>query len=83
MGWSGEAEPSRKQVHDTHHPLDITDFYEAQKDVAIVRSRVFRDLRAPKFLGGFEATLPSLEDTSLPRMDPPMPIWLYSMFTTE
>ncbi|KAL8292628.1 hypothetical protein RQP46_001240 [Phenoliferia psychrophenolica] len=32
-------------------------YYEAQKDAALVRTRVFRDLRTPKFFGYFESNI--------------------------
>ncbi|KAK4705455.1 hypothetical protein P7C70_g745, partial [Phenoliferia sp. Uapishka_3] len=45
------------EVHDTHHPLDITAYYEEQKDAALVRARVFRELRLPKFFAHFESNI--------------------------
>jgi len=45
------------EVHDTHHPLGTSLYYEDQKPEAIRRAQVFVDQRLPKFLGYFEATL--------------------------
>ena len=45
------------EVHDTHHPLATGDYYEDQKDAALVRSADFLRSRMPKYLGYFERTL--------------------------
>lgn len=45
------------EVHDTHHPLSVSLYYEDQREAALVRSKVFRDERLPKFLGWFEQVL--------------------------
>jgi glutathione S-transferase len=42
------------EAHDTHHPLDITEHYEAQQDAARIRALAFQDKRLPKFLDWFE-----------------------------
>ena len=45
------------QVHDTHHPIDVGEFYEKQKDAAVARSQAFRSARLPKFFGHFERNI--------------------------
>jgi glutathione S-transferase len=43
------------EVHDTHHPIANSLYYEDQKPEALRRAKLFRELRIPKFLGCFEA----------------------------
>ena len=43
------------EVHDTHHPIANSLYYEDQKPEALRRAKLFRELRIPKFLGYFEA----------------------------
>jgi len=38
------------EVHDTHHPLSVMDYYEDQKEAALQRAKVFRERRLEKFL---------------------------------
>lgn len=45
------------EVHDTHHPIAKSLYYEEQKPESIKRARLFRELRMPKFLGYFERIL--------------------------
>jgi glutathione S-transferase len=45
------------EAHDTHHPLDVGDWYRNQKPEAVRRARVFRETRMPKYLGWFESVL--------------------------
>ena len=45
------------EVHDTHHPIGTSLYYEDQKDEARVASKHFRAERLPKFLGYFESVL--------------------------
>jgi glutathione S-transferase len=45
------------ELHDTHHPLGPSDYYENQKKEAKRRSADFLENRAPKFLGYFERVL--------------------------
>ena len=45
------------EVHDTHHPVASTQYYEDQKEAARVRSADFLEHRMPKFLGYFETVL--------------------------
>lgn len=47
------------EVHDTHHPIAISLYYEDQKREAQRRSEHFRDERLPKFLRYFEGVLAS------------------------
>jgi glutathione S-transferase len=42
------------EAHDTHHPGGSNLAYEEQTEEALVRSKSFREARAPKFLGYFE-----------------------------
>lgn len=42
------------EVHDTHHPISTTLYYEDQKPEALRRTRLFVTHRLPKFLGYFE-----------------------------
>src|SRR5947207_11137406 len=45
------------EVHDTHHPLGPTLYYEDQRAAAKRRTAEFWKLRVPKFLGYFEELL--------------------------
>ena len=45
------------EIHDTHHPLGSSLYYEQQLAAAKRRSREFRALRMQKFLGYFERVL--------------------------
>lgn len=45
------------EVHDTHHPIATSKYYEDQKDEAKARSSEFVRNRLPKFLGYFERVL--------------------------
>ncbi|MBB4273008.1 glutathione S-transferase [Rhizobium mongolense] len=45
------------EVHDTHHPIATSLYYEDQKDEAKARSAEFIKERIPKFLGYFERVL--------------------------
>lgn len=45
------------EVHDTHHPLGPTEYYEDQKPEARKRARLFLKHRLPKFLEYFETVL--------------------------
>jgi glutathione S-transferase len=45
------------EIHDTHHPLGVSFYYEDQKKEAKRRSKDFLKNRAPKFLGYFERAL--------------------------
>ncbi|MEZ4407740.1 MAG: glutathione S-transferase [Polyangiales bacterium] len=45
------------EIHDTHHPADVTVRYEEQKDEAQRRARAFVKNRVPKYLGYFERAL--------------------------
>jgi glutathione S-transferase len=45
------------EVHDTHHPIASSAYYEEQKDEARRRAQTFRKERLPKFLGYFEANV--------------------------
>jgi glutathione S-transferase len=45
------------EIHDTHHPLGPTLYYEDQRPAAKRRTKEFRDERVPKFLGYFEGLI--------------------------
>jgi glutathione S-transferase len=45
------------EVHDTHHPIAVSLYYDDQRDEAKRRARHLRDERLPKFLGWFEQAL--------------------------
>jgi glutathione S-transferase len=45
------------EVHDTHHPVAVSLYYEDQKPEARRRASSFRDERIPKYLGYFEQIL--------------------------
>lgn len=45
------------EVHDTHHPIASSLYYEDQKPEAKKRTCDFWDERAPKYLGYFESLL--------------------------
>lgn len=45
------------ETHDTHHPVAVAQYYEAQKDEALKKAKDFRESRIPKFLGFFERVL--------------------------
>jgi glutathione S-transferase len=45
------------EVHDTHHPIASHEYYDAQKQQALLRAASFRDVRMPKFLRYFENNL--------------------------
>lgn len=45
------------EVHDTHHPIAGSQYYEDQKTEATARAKNLRSERLPKFLGYFERVL--------------------------
>ncbi len=45
------------EIHDVHHPIASSLYYEDQKPEAKRRSRVFLDERVPKFLGYFDGVI--------------------------
>jgi glutathione S-transferase len=45
------------EVHDVHHPIAVSLYYEEQKREAKRRARYFRDERVPKYLDYFENVL--------------------------
>jgi len=45
------------EIHDTHHPIAASLYYEDQRDEALRRAADFRDNRAPKYLDYFERVL--------------------------
>jgi glutathione S-transferase len=46
-----------KEIHDTHHPIATSLYYEDQKEAAKAYSAAFLSERMPKFLGYFEDVL--------------------------
>jgi len=45
------------EIHDTHHPVAVSLYYEDQRQEALRRAAEFRNNRLPKFLGWFETIL--------------------------
>lgn len=45
------------EIHDTHHPISASEYYEDQKQEAAARAQSMRGERLPKFLGYFEDVL--------------------------
>lgn len=45
------------ETHDTHHPIAVGEYYEAQKEEARKRAAAFVGERLPKFLGYFDRVL--------------------------
>jgi glutathione S-transferase len=45
------------EVHDTHHPIAVDDYYDKQKDAAVQRTKSFKHARLPKFLGYIERNI--------------------------
>ncbi len=45
------------EIHDTHHPIASSLYYEDQRDAARARAREFVKSRMPKYLGYFERVL--------------------------
>lgn len=52
------------EIHDTHHPIATSKYYEEQKDEAKARTAEFLKHRVPKFLGYFERVLTQNPDGS-------------------
>jgi glutathione S-transferase len=50
------------EIHDVHHPVDVSLYYDEQKPEAARRARSFREERLPKFLGYFEQVLAANPD---------------------
>jgi glutathione S-transferase len=50
------------EAHDTHHPVDVSEYYENQKEEALKKATSFREKRIPKFFGFFERVLKRNED---------------------
>lgn len=44
------------EIHDTHHPISL-DYYESQKDEALLKAKCVREQRLPKFFGYFSRVL--------------------------
>lgn len=45
------------EIHDTHHPIGVSLYYEQQKEEARRRAACFREQRLPRFLEYFEQVL--------------------------
>jgi len=45
------------EAHDTHHPVAVMEYYEDQKECALLKSRDFRKNRMPKFFEYFQRVL--------------------------
>ena len=50
------------EIHDVHHPVGASLYYDEQRPEAVRRGRPFRDERMPKFLGYFEQVLATNPD---------------------
>jgi glutathione S-transferase len=53
------------EVHDTHHPVSTTLYYEQQKAEALARTTAFLEHRLPKFLRYFERAVQPHATTAL------------------
>ncbi|WP_251976543.1 glutathione S-transferase [Salinicola avicenniae] len=51
------------EIHDTHHPIGVSLYYEDQKREALQRTEVFVQERLPKFLHYFERVLAANADS--------------------
>jgi len=59
------------EVHDVHHPIGSSLYYEDQKAEALRRAKDFRRSRLPRFIGWFETVLdrnPRNEGAAVPRL---------------
>ncbi|HEU0036273.1 MAG TPA: glutathione S-transferase [Kofleriaceae bacterium] len=45
------------EVHDTHHPVAVDQYYDDQRDAAALRAKSFRTARLPKFLRYLERNI--------------------------
>lgn len=45
------------EVHDTHHPIAVMQYYKDQKEESLKKAKDVRETRIPKFLSYFERTL--------------------------
>jgi glutathione S-transferase len=45
------------EIHDTHHPVSLDDYYADQETEALRRAANFRESRMPKYLGWFNSIL--------------------------
>jgi glutathione S-transferase len=45
------------EVHDTHHPIAVSQYYEQQRATARKRAKFFCDERIPKYLDYFESVI--------------------------
>ena len=45
------------EAHDTHHAIDVTLYYEDQREEALRKAKWFREYRIPKFFSHFERVL--------------------------
>lgn len=50
------------EIHDVHHPVGVSLYFDEQKPEATRRARTFREERLPKFLGYFEQVLAANPD---------------------
>ncbi|WP_017462615.1 glutathione S-transferase [Dyella ginsengisoli] len=57
LQWQLTIADAVAEIHDNHHPLAGSLYYEEQRDAAIRRAEVFRRERLPRFLGYFEQAL--------------------------
>lgn len=45
------------EIHDTHHPIAASLYYQKQRAAALKRAQIFRDERLPRFLDYFERVI--------------------------
>lgn len=57
LQWQLTIADAVAEIHDNHHPLAGSLYYEEQRDAAIRRTELFRRQRLPRFLGYFEQAL--------------------------
>jgi glutathione S-transferase len=57
------------EVHDTHHPVSTTLYYEQQKSEALARTTAFLEHRLPKFLRYFERAVQASQGRTTTALD--------------
>ncbi len=57
FGMALTVEDFLREIHDTHHPIAVGEYYEQQRDAALQRAADFRNRRAAQFLGYFAGQL--------------------------
>ena len=57
LGVALTVEDFVREIHDTHHPIAVSKYYEDQKPEAMLRAEDFRSNRMPTFLQYFETLI--------------------------